>query len=101
MTITMLMNILMIMMMILVPLKSLPVINKRAVFDVIPSTQSDTPGSACQCDSGSFLCITDKHLMCRDTLASIMEEELQVLEKMQMKSRRKKRRHLKKLFRKW
>ena len=82
---------------------------KRAVFDVIPSGVAsgveDRPGSGCDCPDGTFHCVRDAHLVCRRTLSGLasiyMDEHMQVVEGLDRRIRRKNRRHLRKLFRKW
>ena len=82
---------------------------KRAVFDLIPSSETmqevDSPGSPCKCDNWAFLCIRDEHLVCRRTLTELVsiagDEKAQVVDRMERRRRRKNRRHLRRLFRKW
>ena len=91
------------------PIKIKNTQSKRAVFDILPSAKmserESRPGSFCECLDGSLSCIRDEHLVCRMTLASLpqldREENLQIVDRIERRIRRKSRRNLKKLFRKW
>ena len=82
---------------------------KRAVFDLIPSgvvsEEEDRLGSVCECSDGTFYCVRDDHLVCRRTLSGLasmhQDEQLRVVERLEQRIRRKNRRHLRRLFRKW
>merc|ERR1719410_263207 len=84
----------------------------RSVFDLIPGvdiTAATGPplragdvGAKCHCPGGAKRCILDEKLRCREKLAALSHsEELQSRERRLRHSRRKSRRHLKKLLKKW
>ena len=61
-------------------------------------------GARCHCPGpgGAKHCILDEKLRCREKLAALSHsEELQSVERRMRHSRRKNRRHLKKLLKKW
>ena len=59
-------------------------------------------GTRCHCPGGAKHCILDEKLRCREKLAALSHsEELQSKERRLRHSRRKNRRHLKKLLKKW
>ena len=78
-------------------------IEKRSVYDIIPGLGSHRRvGSKCKCSDGSRNCIFDERFQCRRTLSVLSQSEnLQNIQRKQIEGRRKHRRHLKKLLKKF